>query len=119
MASTSFRNISTATRSFAPGFRVGSGWLIFLIRLDRAKTPFLFRNRVRVNPARVDLERLQPGDLEIVQQMIRNHYAYTRSEHAREILDKWEDCAPRFVKVHPRDLKLALASRLEEKTGDG
>ncbi len=73
----------------------------------------------RVNPARVDLERLQPDDLEIVQQMIRNHHAYTGSERAREILRKWEDCAPRFVKVHPRDLKRALAARLETEGGDG
>jgi len=73
----------------------------------------------RVNPARVDLERLQPEDLDVVQQMIRKHHAYTQSERAREVLDKWEDCAPQFVKVHPRDLKVALASRLQEKSGDG
>jgi len=73
----------------------------------------------RVNPARVDLERLQPEDLDVVKQMIRKHSAYTQSERAREVLDKWEDCAPQFVKVHPRDLKLALASRLQEKSGDG
>jgi len=73
----------------------------------------------RVNPARVDLEHLQPDDLEVVQQMIRNHHAYTGSERARDVLRKWEDCAPRFVKVYPRDLKRALASQLGPEAGDG
>jgi glutamate synthase (NADPH/NADH) large chain len=73
----------------------------------------------KVNPDRVDLECLQLDDLEVVQQMIRKHHAYTGSERAREVLDKWEDCARRFVKVYPRDLKLALASRLEAGVGDG
>jgi glutamate synthase domain-containing protein 3 len=73
----------------------------------------------RVNPARVDLERLQPDDLEVVQQMIHKHHAYTGSERAREVLRKWEDCASRFVKIHPRDLKSALAAQLETEGGDG
>jgi len=73
----------------------------------------------RVNRERVDLERLGVDDLEIVRRMIRKHRAYTGSERAREILRKWEDCAPRFVKVYPRDLKRALASRPKPEGGDG
>jgi glutamate synthase (ferredoxin) len=67
----------------------------------------------KVNLTRVDLERMQPEDLEIVQRMIRKHHTYTGSERAREILRKWGDCASRFVKVYPRDLKRALASQRE------
>ena len=63
--------------------------------------------------------RLQREDLEIAQRLIRKHLAYTGSDRAREILHKWEDCASRFVKVHPRDLKRALAARLEIEGGDG
>ena len=96
-------------RNFAAGMCGGFAY-VFDIDGDFAE---------RVNPARVDLERLQLEDLEVVQQMIRKHHRYTRSERAREVLDKWEDCAPRFVKVHPRDLKLALASRIEAGVGDG
>jgi glutamate synthase domain-containing protein 2/glutamate synthase domain-containing protein 3 len=73
----------------------------------------------KVNPARVDLERLQPDDLDVVQQMIRKHHAYTGSERASEILRKWEDCAPRFVKVHPRDLKRAIAAQFDSEGSDG
>jgi glutamate synthase domain-containing protein 3 len=73
----------------------------------------------KVNPARVDLERLQRDDLEIVQRLVRKHLAYTGSERADEVLRKWEDCASRFVKVHPRDLKRALALQLEAEGSDG
>ncbi len=73
----------------------------------------------RVNRERVDLERLQADDLEVVHGLIGRHLAFTGSERAREILRKWEDCAPRFVKVHPRDLKRALAARAKRGGGDG
>jgi glutamate synthase domain-containing protein 2/glutamate synthase domain-containing protein 1/glutamate synthase domain-containing protein 3 len=73
----------------------------------------------RVNPARVDLERLQPSDIEVVQHMIRSHLAHTGSERAREVLRKWEDCALHFVKVHPRDLKRAHAVQFESEADDG
>ena len=73
----------------------------------------------RVNPERVDLESLTPEDEEIVQRMVRRHFEYTRSERAEEVLRKWNSCAPMFVKVFPRDLKLALDARLDARTGDG
>ena len=96
-------------RNFAAGMCGGFAY-VFDIDGDFAQ---------KVNPARVDLEHLQSEDLEVVQRMIRKHHRYTCSERAREVLDKWEDCAPRFVKVHPKDLKLALASRIEAGVGDG
>jgi glutamate synthase (ferredoxin) len=73
----------------------------------------------RVNPERVDLERLTAEDEEILQRMVRRHYEYTRSERAEEVLRKWNSYAPKFVKVFPKDLKLALEARLTARTGDG
>jgi hypothetical protein len=35
------------------------------------------------------------------------------------VLRKWNTFAPRFVKVFPKDLKLALDARLDAHTGDG
>jgi len=35
------------------------------------------------------------------------------------VLRKWNTYAPKFVKVFPRDLKLALEARLVARTGDG
>jgi glutamate synthase (ferredoxin) len=73
----------------------------------------------RVNAERVDLERLTDEDEEIVQRMVRRHFQYTRSKRAEDVLRKWNTYAPKFVKVFPRDLKLALDSRLQARTGDG
>jgi glutamate synthase (ferredoxin) len=73
----------------------------------------------RVNPERVDLEPLDAADEVEIQRMVRRHFEYTRSERAQEVLRKWNTFAPRFVKVFPRDLKLALDARLDARTGDG
>jgi glutamate synthase (NADPH/NADH) large chain len=73
----------------------------------------------RVNTERVDLEPLAPEDEEIIQRMVRRHFEYTRSERAEEVLRKWNDFAPKFIKVFPRDLKLALEARINARTGDG
>jgi glutamate synthase domain-containing protein 2/glutamate synthase domain-containing protein 3 len=73
----------------------------------------------RVNPERIDLEVLDTGDLEVVQRLVRRHFEHTRSKRADDVLRKWNTYAPKFVKVYPRDLKLALDARLNAKTGDG
>jgi glutamate synthase (ferredoxin) len=73
----------------------------------------------RCNPERVDLEGLDAEDVAIVQRLVRRHFQYTRSRRADEVLRKWNDHAPRFVKVFPRDLKLALDARLRAHSGDG
>jgi glutamate synthase (NADPH/NADH) large chain len=72
-----------------------------------------------VNPERVLLEPLTGEDEEVIQRLVRRHHEYTRSERADEVLRKWNSYAPRFVKVFPKDLKLALDARLEAHTGDG
>jgi glutamate synthase domain-containing protein 3 len=73
----------------------------------------------RVNVERVDLEALTPEDEAIIQRMVRRHFELTRSERAEEVLRKWNDFAPKFIKVFPRDLKLALDARIGARTGDG
>jgi len=73
----------------------------------------------RVNPERVDLEPLTQEDEDLIQRLVRRHYDYTRSQKASEVLRKWNDYAPKFVKVLPRDLKLALDARLQSHSGDG
>ncbi len=73
----------------------------------------------RANPARVLLETMTEEDEQIVQRMVRRHFEYTRSEKASRVLRKWNDYAPKFVKVFPKDLKLALDARLASHSGDG
>ena len=73
----------------------------------------------RVNADRVELRELETEDEELIQQLVRRHFQVTRSERADEVLRKWNSYAPKFVKVFPKDLKLALDARLEAHTGDG
>ncbi len=73
----------------------------------------------RVNPETVDLDPLDDDDLELIQRMLRNHFKYTRSEKADDVLRKWDTYAPKFVKVFPRDYKRALTDRIQAESGNG
>ena len=73
----------------------------------------------RVNHERVLLEPPAEEDEERVQRLVRRHFQYTRSKRADNVLRKWQSFAPKFVKVFPKDLKLALSDRLSAHTGDG
>jgi glutamate synthase domain-containing protein 2/glutamate synthase domain-containing protein 1/glutamate synthase domain-containing protein 3 len=73
----------------------------------------------RVNPERVDLESLNAEDVEGVRSLVERHLEYTGSARAADVLRHWDDHVPKFVKVFPRDLKLALDARLAAGSGDG
>ena len=73
----------------------------------------------RVNHTTVDLDPMEQDDFDIVQRELRNHFQYTRSKKADEILRKWDDYAPKFVKVFPRDYKRALGDRIAAESGNG
>ena len=66
----------------------------------------------------VFLERMNEAEAEQVQAMIQKHAYYTNSDHARRILAHWDELAPRFVKVMPKDYKRMLeALTWIEQTG--
>jgi glutamate synthase (ferredoxin) len=90
--------IGKAGRNFAAGM---SGGIAYVFDEDSN-----FRNRC--NPETVTLERLGEDDLQEVEKMIRRHATYTRSERARQLLARWHDAAPKFVKVMPKDYKRML-----------
>ncbi len=96
-------------RNFGAGM---SGGFAYVLDLDGSFP-------TRVNPDRVDLDPLAAEDEEFLQRVLRRHFEYTRSERAEEVLRKWNDFAPKFVKVFPKDLKLALDARIGARTGDG
>jgi len=56
--------------------------------------------------------------------ILKRHLNYTGSKRAGEILDNWEDCLPKFVKVLPTDYREALQKirmgglRPRERAGD-
>ena len=63
----------------------------------------------RCNPSMVGLERLEdPEEIQEVRAMIQRHAEYTGSERARNILKLWDEMAPKFVKVMPKDYKRVI-----------
>ncbi len=47
-------------------------------------------------------------DITFLHSSLQNHYRYTKSDHAAQILENWEDILPYFVKVMPIDYRHAL-----------
>jgi glutamate synthase (ferredoxin) len=72
----------------------------------------------RCNKEMIELERMTETEAEQVQEMIQKHAFYTGSERARYVLAHWDELAPRFVKVMPKDYKRMLeALAWVEQTG--
>ncbi len=94
-------------RNFAAGM---SGGIAFV--LDEAGD---FPNRC--NMEMVELEALvAPDDAGEVKDLIRKHVKYTGSAVGESILERWEECQAKFVKIMPKDYKRALTAmkRAEE-----
>jgi glutamate synthase domain-containing protein 3 len=74
----------------------------------------------RCNLELVDLEELeQEEDIAELRAMIEAHQEYTGSTVAQRILTNWDRDIQKFVKVMPRDYKIALErlAREEEERG--
>ncbi len=71
-----------------------------------------------VNSQMVNLERLtDAAEITEVRRMVERHLDHTSSGRARLVLDAWDDMAPKFVKVIPKDYQrmLACIARAEEQ----
>ena len=72
----------------------------------------------RCNKDMVFQERMGEDEAEQVMAMIQKHAYYTGSDRARHILAHWEELAPLFVKVMPKDYKrMVEALTWIERTG--
>ena len=88
--------IGPTGRNFAAGMSGGIAYV-----LDEAGD-----FHTRCNQTMVDLEPLEDADeIEGVESMIRRHAQYTMSDRAWHILDRWDEMAPKFVKVYPKDYR--------------
>ncbi len=75
----------------------------------------------RCNQAMVDLtwlDQQSETEIEDVRQMISRHVLYTGSAYAQDILDRWQEMLPRFVRVMPRDYQRML-NKFAEMEGMG
>ena len=87
-------------RNFAAGMSGGIAY-VFDERGDFADK--------RCNLDSVDLEPLiEPADVHAVRDLLARHLKLTRSPRAKHLLDNWQECVSRFVKVFPHELKRVL-----------
>ncbi len=66
----------------------------------------------------VDLEKLTAIDKNALRELIQNHKTYTNSHLAKLILENWEQEVINFIKVFPKEYKLALERIATEKKFD-
>jgi glutamate synthase (ferredoxin) len=62
----------------------------------------------KCNMQMVGLEKLDDTDVLVLKEMIGNHAINTKSTRASKILAEWDQFAPKFVKVMPKDYKRML-----------
>jgi glutamate synthase (NADPH) large chain len=92
--------IGRTGRNFAAGM---SGGIAYVVDVDENFTR-------RCNREMVELERLDPSDIETVHTMLRRHLRYTRSPVASRLLASMEVTRTQLVKIIPRDYKRVLAA---------
>jgi glutamate synthase domain-containing protein 2/glutamate synthase domain-containing protein 1/glutamate synthase domain-containing protein 3 len=70
----------------------------------------------RCNKELVDLEEVvDPKDVENLRTMIEQHKRMTGSRVAGKVLGDWEEFLPKFIKIMPRDYRLALERLARER----
>ncbi|APY12774.1 glutamate synthase large subunit [Seonamhaeicola sp. S2-3] len=60
------------------------------------------------NEETIDFDPITEADEAELKQLITNHVAYTNSDKGKEILAHWNNYLPKFVKVMPKEYKVAL-----------
>jgi glutamate synthase (ferredoxin) len=93
-------------RNFAAGM---SGGIAYIFDVKKQ-----FENGL-CNMEMVALEELEDDDLKKLRRLIKNHSMYTNSPLAGRILEDWENQQKHFIKVMPKDYKIALQRLAEEK----
>ena len=95
-------------KNFAAGMSGGVAYV-----LDEKNC--LYRN---LNKEMVLMEKVEtPYDKETLRRMLENHVAYTGSQKAAMVLERFEEYLPKFKKIIPEDYKkmLQFSSQFEEQ----
>jgi len=66
------------------------------------------------NMGLVEFDEMEYDDINILKELIENHYKFTKSTVARAILDNWKTALPKFIKVMPKDYKRVLLAEKEK-----
>ncbi|MGD9015298.1 MAG: glutamate synthase large subunit [Candidatus Omnitrophota bacterium] len=95
-------------RNFAAGMSGGIAYVY-----DEDKT---FKDRCNLDM--VELEEIQEEDKDTIYTLLKNHYKYTRSQRAKQVIDNMSEELNKFVKVMPIEYKLVLEGVKIEKELD-
>jgi glutamate synthase (NADPH/NADH) large chain len=93
-------------RNFAAGMSGGEAYV-----LDESGA---FEDKVNYDMVHLE-EMSEERDRRMVRRLVENHYYYTQSDRAEEVLSHWEDYVGRFYKVMPD----AFARVIEERMAEG
>lgn len=95
-------------KNFGAGMSGGIAYVLVDDDLDRFKQ--------KCNIEMITFERIeQTHERNAIRQLIMDHYYYTKSTKAMNILDKWDEYVQKFVKVVPIDYKKMLDKITEFK----
>ena len=88
--------------SYGKNFAAGmSGGISYVYQEDKDRTS-------RINKEMVELEKCSSQDLLDLHALLSDHFKYTSSNKALDILNDWYDLSKYFVKVIPTEYKKAL-----------
>ena len=66
----------------------------------------------------IEFENPNNQDLDHINKLIENHFSYTSSKFAQDILINWEKESKNFIKIMPTEYKLALEKMAKEKISE-
>ena len=72
----------------------------------------------KFNMEMIDLESIKDQDEDIISDMLENHFSNTNSKIAKMILSKWSKEKNNFIKVMPKEYKIALERIAQEKINE-
>ncbi|MDX1761353.1 MAG: glutamate synthase subunit alpha, partial [Christiangramia sp.] len=93
-------------RNFAAGMSGGTAYIF---------DPGNEIDRNNFNMEMIEFEEASEDNLKELEELIVNHYQYTESDVAREILNTWKESSTKFIKVMPTEYKKALQKLEKEK----
>ena len=92
-------------RNFGAGM---SGGIAYIYKEDK-------KSIKNFNMEMIDLETPNIQDEDIIYEMLENHFSNTNSEVAEKILSNWKNEKKNFIKVMPKEYKIALERIAKEK----
>ena len=92
-------------RNFAAGMSGGIAYIYKSEKFDK-------RN---FNMEMIEFENPNDQDLDHINKLIENHFSYTSSKLAEDLLTNWNKESKNFIKIMPTEYKLALEKMAKEK----